>query len=129
MTERPQRIQLQRTRGWRKPPGAVVVARPTTWGNPFRLGGWFVRSPQHRNTPYPGQVIRSAEPVRDRAHAVELFCEHIAYEDVAWDPAEIRRVLGGRDLACWCPLTDADGNRVPCHADVLLQIANAEVTA
>ena len=28
--------------------------------------------------------------------------------------------LRGRDLACWCPLDQ------PCHADVLLQIANAQ---
>ncbi len=28
-------------------------------------------------------------------------------------------VLRGRDLACWCPLSS------PCHADVLLEIANA----
>ena len=32
--------------------------------------------------------------------------------------------LRGHDLACWCPLVDADGNRVPCHADVLLELAN-----
>ena len=30
----------------------------------------------------------------------------------------IRRELAGRDLACWCPLDQ------PCHADVLLEIAN-----
>jgi hypothetical protein len=30
----------------------------------------------------------------------------------------IRAALGGRDLACWCP---ANG---PCHADLLLTIAN-----
>jgi hypothetical protein len=34
--------------------------------------------------------------------------------------AEIRRELGGKDLACWCPLDK------PCHADVLLEIANDE---
>lgn len=28
----PKRIQLRRTKGWRKPPGAVVVARPGKWG-------------------------------------------------------------------------------------------------
>jgi hypothetical protein len=28
--------------------------------------------------------------------------------------------LRGLDLCCWCPLVDAAGNRVPCHADVLL---------
>ena len=32
------RIQLRRTKGWRKPEGAVVVARPSKWGNPFRVG-------------------------------------------------------------------------------------------
>lgn len=32
---------------------------------------------------------------------------------------DIRKELGGRDLACWCPLSS------PCHADVLLELANA----
>ena len=31
---------------------------------------------------------------------------------------EIRSELAGKDLACWCPLDQ------PCHADVLLEIAN-----
>ena len=34
----PQRIQLRRTKGWRKPEGAIVVARPGKWGNPFTVG-------------------------------------------------------------------------------------------
>lgn len=32
----PQRIQLKRTPGWRKPEGVIVVSRPSKWGNPFR---------------------------------------------------------------------------------------------
>ena len=32
----------------------------------------------------------------------------------------VREELRGKDLACWCPL-DA-----PCHADVLLELANAD---
>ena len=32
----------------------------------------------------------------------------------------IRTELRGRDLACWCPLDQ------PCHADVLLDLANGE---
>jgi len=28
--------------------------------------------------------------------------------------------LRGKDLACWCPLDQ------PCHADVLLELANGE---
>ena len=37
MTE-PRRIQLKRSAGWRMPPNTVKVARPTKWGNPFRIG-------------------------------------------------------------------------------------------
>lgn len=33
----PKRIQLRRTRGWRKPPGAIIVARPSKWGNPWSV--------------------------------------------------------------------------------------------
>lgn len=31
---------------------------------------------------------------------------------------KIRRELAGKNLACWCPLDQ------PCHADVLLELAN-----
>lgn len=33
----PKRIQLRRSKGWRLPGGAVVVARPSRYGNPFRV--------------------------------------------------------------------------------------------
>ncbi|WP_081865903.1 DUF4326 domain-containing protein [Blastococcus sp. URHD0036] len=36
------RIRPSRVRGWRKPVGAVVVARPTRWGNPFRVGETYM---------------------------------------------------------------------------------------
>jgi hypothetical protein len=32
----------------------------------------------------------------------------------------IRRELGGKNLACWCPLNQQ------CHADVLLELANGK---
>ncbi|MFJ1837997.1 DUF4326 domain-containing protein [Streptomyces sp. NPDC088175] len=35
-----------------------------------------------------------------------------------------RSELRGRDLMCWCPLVDVDGKPVPCHADVLLELAS-----
>lgn len=35
MSGRPERVQLSRRKGWRMPQGAVSVARPTKWGNPF----------------------------------------------------------------------------------------------
>jgi hypothetical protein len=93
----PQRIQLSRQRGWRKPEGAVVVARPTRWGNPFALGADL-----------------------GPTEAVALFRDALedGYLDISVD--DIRRDLRGHDLACWCTLD------VPCHADVLLELANAD---
>jgi hypothetical protein len=35
--------------------------------------------------------------------------------------------LRGKNLACWCPLVDKEGYKVPCHADILLELANKEV--
>ncbi len=104
----PQRIQLRRTKGWRKPEGAVVVSRPSGWGNPFRPGE-------------PYRFVDGAGRLRvgvvgDRTSAARLFTSYLA---VRIDMHEqVRTELGGRDLACWCPL-DAE-----CHADVLLRIAN-----
>jgi hypothetical protein len=89
----PRRIQCQRTRGWRKPEGAIYVGRPSRWGNPFRVGG---------------HVATAAEAVaRFRAETLP-----------SWPPEQIA-ALRGRDLMCWCRLGE------PCHADVLIEIANA----
>jgi hypothetical protein len=55
--------------------------------------------------------------------AVDLFALHIGpmgnyeYDE---DALAALRGLRGKDLACWCPLD------YPCHADVLLEIANAD---
>lgn len=108
MTDRPKRVQLSRKKGWRKPEGCVVVARPTKWGNPFNA--------------------QDAERVgyKDgRKMAVWAFRAWLRGALPCYDLVDRRRVilrdlqdLRGKDLACWCPL-DA-----PCHADVLLEMAN-----
>jgi len=120
----PQRIQRQRTRGYRLAAGAVYVGRPTKFGNPYTVGrigdasrwtGWCVgdtRDDWANHGEYPTKA-EAAE------RAVALFREQ------AWLIAvDIRRELAGRYLACWCPLVDADGQPWPCHADVLLELAN-----
>jgi hypothetical protein len=89
-----QRIQRKRTKGWRMPAGAVYVGRPTKWGNPCRMGS---HADQARNF---RQLLMSG-PLQWR----ELR-------------EQARRELAGKDLACWCPLNQ------PCHADVLLELAN-----
>jgi hypothetical protein len=92
----PERVQLSRAKGWRKPENTVVVARPSKWGNPSRVGG----------------------SAKDRGEAVALFATH-AVGVPPFTAEHIREQLVGKNLACWCPL---DG---PCHADLLLDIANA----
>lgn len=105
---KPKRIQLSRKKGWKKPEGAVVVSRPTKWGNPYKVGLTVY-------VPGMGRIL-----VRDKKHAVELFrrnvCDLVAgavYRETA--VAELR----GKDLACWCKPGEA------CHGDVLLEIANS----
>lgn len=133
----PTRIQLKRTKGWRKPEGAIVVARPSRWGNPFKAlptaEAWsvFCRIPIGLDIWIERVGIVSREVAL--AEAIDLYRIRIVNwandEFDADDPvAEALAPLRGRDLACWCPLEDAAGRRMPCHADVLLQMANPEVS-
>lgn len=99
--------RLQHHRGQALPPGAKLVARPSRWGNPYVF---------QKRSVGPGRTL-----VADRAEAVRR------YElDLLADPercAEVAERLVGHDLACYCPL---DG---PCHADLLLRIANGDAPA
>lgn len=116
----PERIQLRRTKGWRKPEGAIVVARPSKWGNPVR---WDARPSFDPDT---GERT-PADPAEARRISLEGFLLVLAGRGVTHDyPSddEIQAELAGHDLACWCPLEDASGERSPCHADVLLELAN-----
>jgi hypothetical protein len=58
-------------------------------------------------------------PYAVKAHgldkALALYAEHIKPMI-----AGIRAELAGKDLACWCPLDR------PCHADMLLHVANED---
>lgn len=102
------RIRLSRARGWRLPPGAVVVSRPGPWGNPFRVGPG--RSAERCVEMYRLMVSGYFELTDAHGYAAQ----RAAWRHVLDHVEELRH----RDLACWCPL-DA-----PCHGDVLLEIAN-----
>nr|WP_280413184.1 DUF4326 domain-containing protein [Nocardia asiatica] len=121
----PERIQLRRSAGWCKPPNAVVVARPSKWGNPCR---W---RPGPITDAATGEVTECT--VADaRRIAVDGFRNMLADPEsraINRYPSdeEILAELRGKDLCCWCPLEDEHGNRIPCHADVLLELANPEV--
>ncbi|HPA21478.1 MAG TPA: DUF4326 domain-containing protein [Verrucomicrobiae bacterium] len=95
-------MRLSRKRGHRKPPMAIVVSRPTFWGNPFKVG------------------VHG-----DRATCVRAHQDWLAgLRDDAPNGKSAREVLArigelrGKVLACWCHPSEA------CHADTLLKLAN-----
>lgn len=105
-----QRIQRRRSAGWRLPENAIVVTRPTKWGNPFVVGD-TICIPQDGGTEW-------LEVEVDPDLAVALYRSWIHQPAQEALMREACSHLRGQDLACWC----ADA---PCHADVLLEIVNA----
>jgi hypothetical protein len=77
------------------PPNTVYVGRPSKWGNQVDWREY------------------------GREQAVSMYRESIFEGEVdEFFISEVMRELKGKNLACWCPLDQ------PCHADVLLKIAN-----
>lgn len=69
-----------------------------------------VTRPTKWGNPYPLQL--------GRAPAVRRYREDLLAGRLAVTVEDVKRELAGRDLACYCPLDQ------PCHADVLLAVAN-----
>lgn len=112
MKRAPKRIQLSRRRGWRKPVLAVVVSRPTKWGNPYKLTDY--RFGNGDGTPAPFDEAAAREmAIRDFEGALVIG------GILRFTAEDARRELRGKDLSCWCALSKK------CHADTLLEIANA----
>jgi Domain of unknown function (DUF4326) len=114
----PYRFQLSRAKGWRMPPNSINVARPSRWGNSFlptQVGLVF----PFNGDDYPIVRLRTA-PSLDLCldlYAVRLRCL-MTVDEHFLEP------LRGKNLGCWCPLQDKHGNPMPCHADILLRLAN-----
>lgn len=102
----PKRIQRKRVKGWRMPGGAVYVGRPGYFGNPFGGDG-----AAHAYRRWLTNKMRRAEFGRCNANPWALWSDK---GNVHREMARLR----GKDLACWCALDQ------PCHADVLLELAN-----
>jgi hypothetical protein len=93
------RIQRSRAKGWKMPANAIYVGRPTVWGNPYVVGSQLLN----------GETLTAEK-------AIALYEQHVADN---FNERDIRHCLHDKDLACWCALDQ------PCHADVLLRIANS----
>lgn len=110
----PQRIQLKRTKDWKMPANTIKVDRSTRWGNPFKIK----RLGDNWNWMY--EVIhRMFDNKNDAAsYALTEFREYI--ESAIRQNPKLLEPLRGKNLACWCKLGEL------CHADILLELANAE---
>ncbi|MDH7638918.1 DUF4326 domain-containing protein [Sphingomonas oryzagri] len=116
----PVRIQLSRRKGWRMPENTVSVARPGIFGNP-----WTVADARAAGYSKCDTVLA--------AWCKSLFRDWLLKRDGITEMlvggkkrrerllAELPR-LRGKNLACWCHPSE------PCHADVLLELANAPAT-
>jgi hypothetical protein len=117
------RIQRKRTKCWRMPAGAVYVGRPTKWGNPWSMNGYW-------DAGYVGSPIVAARVCVEQFRAWLTGTRSSwsgttpdspwalpGVPESAWPKPDVSE-LRGKDLACWCPLDQ------PCHADVLLELAN-----
>jgi len=125
---RPVRLRLSRAKGFNLQAASLAlnglpaakVTRPGKWGNPFIVK-------ECRDAGFVGNDLEIA------ARCVEAFRVWIdtPYWRENWDGAESEHaraaaraalpILRGKNLACFCAL-DA-----PCHADVLLELANKEI--
>jgi hypothetical protein len=123
----PQRIKRERTPGWRladattNPLGAVIVSRPSRFGNPFTI-----------------KDAVEAEYANPHRVCAELYGEWLRvgteggwYEEtyrIGRQTFDRKRVLAelhtlrGKDLACTCPLPQP-GQPDHCHAAVLIELA------
>ena len=98
-----QRIKLERKKGWRLsdfPGESKKVTRGKTlgWGNPF--------------------PVTDPKTKEKAAKAVELYRDALLSGKLDYTVADVRRELAGKNLACFCKLD------WPCHADVLMEVAN-----
>lgn len=117
------RIQRKRVKGWRIPENTVYVGRGSKWGNPFRIikrsviGG----STNSIQNEYDTNYVNFDHPDDAIAESIRRFTQYVK-DLIASGKLDIKE-LKGKNLACWCEITKK-GLYVPCHADILLALAN-----
>lgn len=119
MSAKPQRMQLSRRGGFNLQAASQAlnglpakrITRPGRWGNPFTIEETAVRYNLDLDAAQAKAVALCGQWLRGTLDAKLSPGEP--------PPREVlRRELGGHNLACWCkPGT-------PCHADVLISLAN-----
>ncbi len=95
------------------PDNTVYVGRPTKWGNPIKAADGCTRKAATK-------AYREIVASEKGAYNVNYFLTHSYPATKAVRDHVVSHIheLRGKNLACWCPLDE------PCHADVLLAMAN-----
>lgn len=91
------------------PENTIYVGRPTKWGNPHKVGVSLAKEPRESKYDYRRMSVM------DTVNAYkETILFWVKEDPKKYDLSELK----GKNLACWCK----EGE--PCHADVLLELAN-----
>ena len=114
---KPKRIQRKRSKGWRKPEGAIIVDRTSRYGNPFRVGHRYRYVLLLALMGFKGKDLTNGVFVKDNAHAVELYRKMINIFQ-AKKRKQYFESFRGKDIVCFCKVDE------PCHGDVILKEAN-----
>ena len=136
----PKRIQRKRIKGWKMPPNTVAVTRPGKFGNPFdfrssdcsflalsygcrgdRRGRQEASVRAFREWIEPNAKGSTVRYERGVCFGNEESSFQIGPRFIVGAPPSIKTIraeLAGKNLACFCALDQ------PCHADVLLELAN-----
>ncbi len=100
--------QMTKPVRWRMPENTVKVDRTTKWGNPFHTHGDGIKMDTGLAVSLFADTIKKSGGSMSNPRRFETI---VTVED-------IKRELRGKNLACWCEVG------TPCHAEVLLRIAN-----
>lgn len=127
MTVKPVRLRLSRAKGFRLQAlslatnglPAVNVARPSLWGNRWRIGDTVQR--------FSAEKICETFTIETAAQAVACFREeyecHLANPKAEGVLRAALAGLRGKNLSCWCGLPGLDQPDI-CHAAVLLEMVS-----
>lgn len=119
---KPKRIQRKRVKGWRMPENTVSVTRPGKWGNPFKVGDYVKLGNGGDGMAYSRCTEKKYAGsgyvhLQDLGYMLYIYREYL----LLYPPKDINE-LKGKNLACFCK----EGE--PCHADILLELANTAST-
>lgn len=100
------------------PPNTVKVDRSTGWGNPYIVGVDGVGSQEDAVEFFKLLIAENDGVNSDDGWPLCPPNSNVRPSDYVLSSENIRSSLKGKNLACWCK------HGTPCHADVLLKIAN-----